>query len=164
RENLGLRRLHLEALHDLQPLLPGELRQDRAHAGAIHLAIHLLREVLVGQIRENLAASAPQWARDVPGAGATGALLAPRFLVRMANVAAPLLRAGAAAGVGLVGRDHLVHQRLVVLTPAQRVGGRDRRRPLPLRADELELHPDPLAADAGGGLADWAGAGAALAG
>ena len=165
REKLGLRRLHVEALDHFQPLLAGELRQDRAHAGAIHLAIQLLREVLVGQIRENLAASAPQRARDVPGAGAARALLAPGLLVRVADIAAPLLRARAAAGVGLVGRDHLVHQRFVVLAPEQRVGGGHRRRALPLLVDELELHYAPLAAGgaACGALAAWAAAGAALA-
>src|SRR6266511_2623892 len=73
----------------------------------------------IEHIRENLAASAPQRARDVPGAGAAGALLAPGLLVRVAHVAAPFLRARAAAGVRLVGRDHLVHQRFVILAPEQ---------------------------------------------
>src|SRR5207302_8847505 len=161
RKKFRLWRLHAEALHQLEPLFPRELRQDRAHSGAIHLAIHFLREVLVRQIRENLAAPAPQRARNVAGTGTACALLPPGLLVRVADVAAPLLRAGAAAGVRLIGDDYLMHQRFVELASEQCVGGGHGRRTFALLVDELELHHAPLAAGAGAALA--AGAEAALA-
>src|SRR5690348_13929388 len=45
-EELGLRRVHREFVDDAQPILARELREDRAKPGAVHLAVHLLREVL----------------------------------------------------------------------------------------------------------------------
>src|SRR5437879_10504989 len=48
----------------------------RSHSGAIHLAIHFVREVLVRQIREDLAAPAPQRSEEH-----TSELQSPMYLV-----------------------------------------------------------------------------------
>src|SRR5689334_4939388 len=101
REQLGLRLLDAELVDHAQPVLARELREDRAKAGAIHATVHLLREVLVRRVGEDLASAAPQRARCHAGAGATGALLAPRLLCRMVHRAAIFLRACAAPGVRL---------------------------------------------------------------
>src|SRR5439155_20903155 len=122
---------------------------------------HIQRADLDRQTRENLAAPAPQRARDVAGAAAPRALLPPGLLVRVTNVAAPLLRPRASAGVRLVGDDDLVHQRFVELASEQCVRRSYARPPLPLLVGDLQLHHAPLAPVAGAALA--AGAGAALA-
>src|SRR5262249_29351822 len=117
-----------------------ELRQDRRHARAIHLAIDLLREVFVGRVGEDLAAAAPQRAVGLTGARPSGALLLPRLLVRLVHLAARLLRAIAAARVCLERDDDLMDQRLVVFAAEELVGGRERRRGLAGIVDELQVH------------------------
>src|SRR5262249_13414251 len=71
-----------------------------------------------------------------------------RLLVRVAHVAAALLGARAQARVRLVGDHDLVHQRLVVVAPEQRVRRGDRGG-LALVVDQLEVHQAPFAADFG---------------
>src|SRR6516165_3988548 len=104
-----------------------ELREDRRDARAVHLTVHLLREVLFRQAREDLAATAPERAVRLAGARAPGALLRPGLLVRLVDVAAGLLLARALASVRLESGHHLVNQRLVVVASEQRVGARDGR-------------------------------------
>src|SRR5262249_59318217 len=99
-------------------------REDGCDSGTEHLAVHLVREVLVGRTGEDLAAAAPQRAVRLTGARSPGAFLRPRLLVRLIDLAASLLRTRAAARVGLVSDHDLVDQRLVVLAAEQRVGRR----------------------------------------
>src|SRR5207237_26870 len=112
-EELGLRRFYLELVDDRDAAFARKLRQDRSHAGAIHLAIELLRKIFVGRVREDLAAATPQGAVRLAGTGAARTLLPPRFLVAPVDVAATLLRPVPGARVRLVGGDDLVDQRLV---------------------------------------------------
>src|SRR6185436_10042433 len=142
-QQLSLGRVELELAHHPQPILARELRQDRGHAGAVHLAVHFLAEVLVGRVGEDLAAAAPQRARGHPGARASGALLPPRLLGGVVHRAAVLLRARADARVRLV-RDHeLVHQRLVEVA-REDVVGRLHGAGGAVAADHLEFHRSTL--------------------
>src|SRR5205814_1269640 len=143
RERLGLRLVHGERLDDGETVLAHELRQDRRHAGAIHLAVHFLREVLVGRIGEDLPAAAPQRARRHARARAPRALLAPGLARRVAHFAARLLLARAGAAVRVIRDHHLVHERFVVRAAEEGVGGSDRRLGLALVVDDLELHHLP---------------------
>ena len=93
-----------------------------------------------GRVREDPAAAAPQRRRGHAGARAAGALLAPRLLGRVLDLAAVLLRARALARVGLVGDDDLVHQRFVVVAAEHGVGRVDLRGRLALVVEELEFH------------------------
>src|SRR5204863_3935051 len=113
---------------------------DRGHAGAIHLAVDLLREILVGRVREDASAAAPQRARRHAGTRAPGALLARGLARRVANFAARLLLASARAAVGVV-RDHdLVDQRLVEGAAEEGLGSGHRRLRFALLVDDLEFH------------------------
>src|SRR4029077_3759770 len=127
REELRLRRIDGKGVDHGQPAFAMQLRQDRRDARAIHLAVDLLREILVRQAREDLAAAAPQRVVGLARARAARALLRPRLLVRLVDVGTALLLARAAPGIRLVGRDELVDQRLVVVAAEQRVRARDRR-------------------------------------
>src|SRR5690606_37850492 len=108
-EQPGLGRIDADLVHDREPVFARQLRKDRAYARPVHLLVQLVAEVLVRRARERPAAAAPQRARGHAGARAPGALLAPRLLGRMPDLAAGLLLAVAAAGVRLVGDDHLVN-------------------------------------------------------
>src|SRR3954466_12251891 len=140
-EELGLRRVDYELVDHAQPVLARELRKNRAQAGAVPLAVHLLREVLVGRVREDLAATAPQRARGHAGARAAGALLPPGLLGRVIDRAAILLRAGRQARVRLVGDHQLVHQRLVEFATEDGVRPVDGAATV---ADHFELHVGAL--------------------
>src|SRR6185295_13289191 len=139
-QRLGLRRVDGQRLDDREATLADQLGQDRRHAGAIHLLVHLLGEVLVGAVREDPAASAPQRRRGHAGAGAAGALLAPRLLGGVLDHGAVELGAGAQARVGLEGDDDLVHQRLVVVAREDRVGRLDLGGRLALVVEKVDLH------------------------
>src|SRR5258708_1966781 len=139
-EELGLGLADRERLDHGEPLLAHQLRQDGSHPRAVHLAIHLLVEVLVGLVGEGASAATPERRRRHAGARAAGALLAPRLLGRVAHLAARLLRARALAAVRLVGDDDLVHQRLVVRASEEGLGSVDRLLRLALLVDDLEFH------------------------
>ena len=62
------------------------------------------------------------------------------FLVEWRTSPRVLLLARALAAVGLVGDHDLVHQRLVVVAPEERLGRGDRLRRLALLVDDLEFH------------------------
>src|SRR6185503_3084850 len=117
RERLGLRRVHLELVDHADAVFARELRQDRRHAGAVHLAVHLVGEVLVRRVREDLAAAALQRVRGHAGARAAGAFLPPRLLGRVVHSAAILLGARADARVRLERDYNLVYERFVVIAP-----------------------------------------------
>src|SRR6185436_13199834 len=119
-----------------EALLAHQLRQDRSHARAVHLAVELLGEVLVGLVREDAPAAAPQGARRHARTRAPGALLAPRLAGGVADFAAGLLLARALAAVGAVRHDDLVHEGLVVFTPEQGLRGVDRLLRLALLVDD----------------------------
>src|SRR5207302_9801912 len=121
-EQAGLRLLDAELVDHPDAVLARELRQNRAEPRAVHLAVHLVREVLVGRIRKNLAAAAPQRARGHAGAGTARAFLPPWFLGGVIDRAAILLRARAKTRVCLERHHDLVHQRLVEVAREQRVG------------------------------------------
>src|SRR2546430_15646147 len=93
REQLGLRLRDAELVDHPDAVLARQLRQDRAEPRAVHLAVHLVREVLVRRIRKNLAAAAPQRARGHAGAGPARAFLPPWLLGGVVDRAAILLRA-----------------------------------------------------------------------
>ena len=102
-------------------------RSSRASCDRIELtpARYILRlsfwlKFSSGRFGKNLAAAAPQRRGGAPGARAAGALLLPRLLVRLVDLAARLLLARALPRVGQVGGDDLVHQRLVVLAAERR--------------------------------------------
>jgi hypothetical protein len=129
-----------------QAAVAGQLRQDGRHAGAVHLLVDLVREVLVGPVREDAATATPQRRGGHAGARAAGALLAERLLRGVLDLAAVELGTGALARVGLEGDDDLVHQRFVVVAREHGVGRVDLRGGLALFVQEFELHAQaPLA-------------------
>src|SRR5574340_156254 len=89
---------------------------------------------------ERAPATAPDRRRGHAGAGAAGALLAKRLLRAVRDRRPALLRPAADPGVGLVGDDDLVHQRLVVVAREHGVRRVDLGRGLALLVQELELH------------------------
>src|SRR5450631_4479579 len=143
RQQLGFRRVDRELIDDRKAIFANQLRQDRRDPGAEHLPVHLLGEVLVGRTRENLAAAAPQRTVGLSRAGASGAFLRPRLLVRLVDVGTAFLRAVTAARVGLVRRHELMDQRFVIFASEQRVRCGDRRRRLAAVVDELQIHVQP---------------------
>src|SRR5256884_6350461 len=134
-EQPGLRRRQLDAVGNQEALGARQLREHRADRAAVHLAIHLLREVarLGG---EGLAAADPD--RRAVGAGAR----LPRALLRVGLAAAAahfgtrLLCLGTGAPRGLIRGDHLVDQRLVELGPEGGFRHLQRARAI----DQLQLH------------------------
>ena len=125
-----------------QAAVTRQLREDGGHAGAVHLLVDLVAEVLVGACsgkcgrRHATAASEvmPARARPVP-------FWRHGFLVECLTVCAVLLGARALARVGLEGHDHLVHQRFVVVAARTRCPVRRLSSVAwPLFVQELELH------------------------
>src|SRR5581483_6787374 len=103
-----------DTVGDDQAIRARELREHRADGAAVHLAIHLLREV-AGLGRESSAAAYPDRAAARAGARLAGALLGPRLLATAAHFGASLLGLGARTSGRTVGGHDLVHQRLVEL-------------------------------------------------
>src|SRR5204863_9296951 len=100
-------RVDADRIDHRQAAFAGQLREDGGHAGAVHLLVDLLREVLVRAVRKDPTASAPQRRRGHAGARAAGALLPPRLLGRVLDLGAVELGTGALAGVRLEGDDDL---------------------------------------------------------
>src|SRR5690606_8097190 len=92
-----------------------QLRQNRAHASAVHLLVQLVGEIFIRSIREGATTSAPQRRGRHTSAGTTRTLLAPRLLGGVSNFLTILLLAVAAASVGLVSHNHLMDQRFIVI-------------------------------------------------
>jgi len=148
-QHLGLGRVNLQGIHHRQPAFAGQLREDGGHAGTVHLLVDLLGEVLVGHVREDPTASAPQRRGSHTGASAAGALLTERLLGGVLDLLTVFLSTGALAGIGLEGHHHLVHQGLVVFAAEHGVrhvhlgGGQT------LFVEEIDLHQfAPFAAEA----------------
>src|SRR5690606_19818861 len=121
---LGLARLDVERIDDLQAPLAVELRQDRGDRGAVHLAVDLLREAArLGRERHAAADEDRRGQRAVTGAAA---LLALGLLGGAADFRARLLRLGAGAARVAVGNDHLVDQVFAELAAEDGVGNRQR--------------------------------------
>src|SRR5690606_3787101 len=107
-------------LDHLQPALAVELRQDRRHGRAVHLAVDLLAEI-ARACRERHATAAEDRGRQGAMACAT-ALLPLRLLRGAGDFRARLLRLGAGAARVAVGDDDLVDQVLAELAPEHRLG------------------------------------------
>src|SRR6185369_13954597 len=137
---LGLGRVHLHGVDHGEAPFARQLGEDGRHAGAVHLLVDLLGEVLVRAVRENPAASAPQRRRGHTGTGTARSLLLERLLGRVMDLLAVLLGPRALAGIGLEGDDDLVHQVFVVFTAEHGFGRVVLRRGLALLVQEFELH------------------------
>src|SRR5439155_12772791 len=84
------------------------VEERAAERELLHLGVDFLR--VVARLRaEHDAAAGPQGRADGTGAGAAGALLAPRLLAAAADFAARLGRVRALAVVGVDGDDHFLH-------------------------------------------------------
>src|SRR5690606_13920702 len=119
---LGLRRVDVERLDDLQAALAVELGQDRADGRAVHLAVDLLREAArLG--REGDAAADEDRSRQ-RAMTRTAALLLLRLLGGAADFGAGELRLGAGATGVAVGDDDLVDQVLAEIAAEHVVGDR----------------------------------------
>src|SRR5690606_978655 len=117
-----------------------QLGKDRAQTGTIHFLVDLLREVLVGRIRECTATSTPDGRGSHTRTGAAGAFLAPWLLGAVLDSIATLLGTVAAAGIGLESNNDLVHKRFVEVATENGVGCGYRSGRLTLVIQELEFH------------------------
>src|SRR5690606_14031089 len=108
--------------------------------GAIHFLVDLLREVLVGRIRERTAASTPDGRGSHTGASTARAFLAPWLLGAVLDGIAAFLGAIAAAGISLERDNDLMHQRFVEVATENGIGCGNRSGGLTLVIQELEFH------------------------
>jgi hypothetical protein len=113
QQELCTRSGELEALDRHQTILANELGNHRLHRGAIHLAIHFLREI-TGASGKRPAAAHPEGAANGAGTRLARALLAPGLLAAAAYLGARLLPLGAGTAAGHVSGHDLMDERFVV--------------------------------------------------
>ena len=112
-----------ELRHD-QAILAHQLRQHRLQRAAVHLLVHLLREV--ARLRgERTATAHPDRRTDRAGARGAATFLRTRLAATATHFGLGQLGLGARAAGVAIRRDHLVHQRFVEFLAEDRVGNRE---------------------------------------
>ena len=139
-KQLRLRLSKAQFRQDDQAVLADQLAQHRTDAGAVHLAVDLLREVLVGGVRADLAAAIDVGLGVVLDAVVAGCRLALVARAHQALAVSPH-SAGAAVGAGaarasavLVGLRAVLHAVVAVRRRAHAVGADPRLTIAALRA------------------------------